>query len=65
MEDKIRKLCEQAVNENDSAKAEVLLYQLREAIHVHIEKLRGRVATYPVVQERRASVELAESVAED
>jgi cell fate (sporulation/competence/biofilm development) regulator YmcA (YheA/YmcA/DUF963 family) len=58
MEDKIRELCQQAVEERDSAKAEALLHQLSEAIHVHIEELRGRIATYPVVQERRASVEL-------
>jgi cell fate (sporulation/competence/biofilm development) regulator YmcA (YheA/YmcA/DUF963 family) len=64
MEDKIRELCEQAVKERDSAKAEALLHQLREAIHEHIEKLRGRIATYPAVQERRASGELADTVVE-
>jgi hypothetical protein len=65
MEDKIRKLCEQAVKEHDPAKAEALLSQLREAIHLHIEKLRGRIATYSLVQERRISGEVPESVAEE
>jgi hypothetical protein len=49
-EDKIRELCMQAVEENDPAKAEVLLHQLREAIHAHIEKLRERMAKYPIVE---------------
>jgi hypothetical protein len=49
-EDNIRELCQQAVEENDPAKAEELLYQLREEIHAHIEKLPERMARYPVVE---------------
>jgi hypothetical protein len=52
-EDKIRKLCQQAVEEKDSAKAEALLHQLRGAIHTHIEKLRERIAKYPVMPKER------------
>jgi hypothetical protein len=65
IEDKIRKLSQQAVEEKDPAKAEVLLHQLREAIHAHIEKLRERMAKYPVLEQRRASgVELPDTVEE-
>jgi hypothetical protein len=56
MEDKIRKLCQQAVEEKDPAKAEIFLHQLRAAIHAHIEILRDRMANYPLslLKERRA-----------
>jgi hypothetical protein len=55
IEDKIRKLCQQAVEESDSAKAQVLLHQLQAAIHAHVEKLRERMTKYPVpLLERRA-----------
>jgi hypothetical protein len=56
MEDKIRKLCQQAVEEKDPAKAEIFLHQLQTAIHAHIESLRERMANYPVplLKERRA-----------
>jgi hypothetical protein len=52
-EDKIRILCQHALEENDSGKAEVLLHQLRAAIHAHVEKLRERAAKYPVLPKER------------
>jgi hypothetical protein len=62
MEDKIRKLCQQAVEEKDPEKATAFLHQLRDSIHVHIERLREKIATYPDVEERRATGELADTV---
>lgn len=53
-EDKIRELCARLfAMDNDEAHAAAVV-ELQGALHKHIERLRERVAEYPVVAERRA-----------
>jgi DNA-binding NarL/FixJ family response regulator len=52
-EDKIRELCARLfATDNDEAHAATVV-ELQGALHQHIERLRERVAEYPVVAERR------------
>jgi len=53
MEDKIRSLCHQIVATKDDAKLRVILRELREAVHLHIESLRARLIQYPTIREKR------------
>jgi hypothetical protein len=56
MEDKIRRLCTQllaAKGKDDDEEFRAILAELREALRQHIESLRSRFATYPLVIERR------------
>ena len=52
-EDRIRELCAQLLATKDSPANESLLAELREAVHLHIQNLRARVAEYPAMIERR------------
>jgi hypothetical protein len=54
MEDKIRNLCKLIVSAKGDDEANVIVVELREALHQHIERLRERVADYPIVTERRS-----------
>jgi len=54
MEDKIRRLCAELVATTDDAEVRQRLVELRKALHQHIERLRERFASYPVLVERRA-----------
>ena len=53
MEDKIRTLCAQLLAEQDEAKLTLLIVELRNELHQHIERLRAKFANYPVIIERR------------
>jgi hypothetical protein len=53
VEDKIRSLCTQVLTTKDDAELRSKLVELRDALHQHIERLRGRLFEYPVVLERR------------
>jgi hypothetical protein len=53
MEDKIRRLCSEILAATDDSQQMRKLGELRHELHLHIERLRARFATYPVAQERR------------
>ena len=53
MEDRIRRLCSQILAATEDEEVEPLLVELREALFQYIEGLRGRLASYPVLVERR------------
>ena len=54
MEDKIRRLCTQLIAaKDDEEEFRSILVELRDTLHLHIERLRARFATYPFVIERR------------
>ncbi len=54
MEDRIRELCKRASAEKDPVQAARLLVELREALHQHMQRVRERLADYPVFTEKRA-----------
>jgi len=54
MEDKIRRLSEQLLTAKDDQELTGILGELRAALHQHVERLRARVASYPIVVERRS-----------
>jgi hypothetical protein len=53
LEDKIRNLCARALVTRDDKELKSQLDELRDALHQHIERLRGRLFAYPFVLERR------------
>jgi len=53
VEDKIRKLSAQLLAAEVDEELRPMLVELREALHQHIERLRARLADYPIVVERR------------
>ena len=53
MEDKIRRLCTELLIKTDD-EVRPILVELREALHLHIERLSERFGTYPLLVERRA-----------
>jgi CheY-like chemotaxis protein len=53
-EDKIRALCSQLFAIEDDAQHAQLLAELQRGLHEHIQRLRTRVAEYPLVVERRS-----------
>jgi hypothetical protein len=53
MEDKIRRLCSELLAATGDSEQIRKLGELRRELHLHIEQLRARLATYPVAQERR------------
>ncbi len=53
VEDKIRKLSEQLLAAEEDKELEPMLVELREALHQYIQRLRTRLANYPIVIERR------------
>jgi hypothetical protein len=55
LEDRIRKLCAQAVATDDPEELSQTLNQLTAALHHHIERLRKLAATRPTPPERRRS----------
>jgi hypothetical protein len=53
VEDKIRRLSAQLLAVEEDEELRPMLVELREALHQHIERLRARLANYPIVIERR------------
>ena len=53
VEDKIRSLSAQLLAVEEDEQLRPILVELREALHQHIERLRARLANYPIVVERR------------
>lgn len=53
VEDKIRKLSAKLLAAEEDEELRSMLVELREALHQHIERLRARLADYPIVVERR------------
>lgn len=62
-EDKIRGICAQLFALEDDAQHAQLLGELQRAMHEHIERLRARVAEYPLVVERRVHKEVPTPIA--
>ncbi len=55
LEDRIRKLCAQAVDTTDLSELSKVLEQLTAALHDHIDRLRKLAAMRPIPPERRQS----------
>ena len=53
VEDKIRRLSEQLLAAEEDKELGPMLVELREALHQYIQRLRARLANYPIVVERR------------
>jgi len=53
VEDKIRRLSEQLLAAEEDKELGPMLVELREALHQYIQRLRTRLADYPIVVERR------------
>jgi hypothetical protein len=53
MEDRIRSLCSQLLATKDDEEVGLILVDLREALRIHIKRLRERCGAYPNVVERR------------
>jgi hypothetical protein len=53
-EDKVRSLCTQILAVKDDELRPILV-ELRDALHQHVERLRGRLLEYPIALERRDS----------
>ena len=54
MEDKIRRLCQEAISEQDPDEFTKIIFELRAALRAHIEALRRRLSVAELT-ERRAS----------
>jgi hypothetical protein len=54
MEDKIRRLCAELLAKNSDEEVRPILVELREALHLHIERMRERFGACPFLVERRA-----------
>ena len=55
MEDHIRTLCTRLLSTTDDQEVMPILVELQDALRQHIECLRGSIANYPFVIERRVS----------
>jgi hypothetical protein len=55
LEDRIRKLCAQAVDTTDLSELSQILKQLTAALHDQIERLRKLAVSRPIPPERRQS----------
>jgi regulator of replication initiation timing len=53
MEDEIRELCKELLAGKDDEQQIQKLVELRAALRLHIERLRSRVADYPIMLDRR------------
>jgi hypothetical protein len=53
MEDKIRRLCLELLAKKGDEEVGPILVELREALHLHIERMRERFGAYPFLVERR------------
>jgi hypothetical protein len=53
LEDKILNLYRLILATKDGDQLDALLVELRGAMHQHIERIRARLAEYPIVTERR------------
>ncbi len=54
IEDRIRSLCVELLAKNGDEEVQSILVELRDALHVHIERMRERFGAYPFLVERRA-----------
>ena len=54
MEDRIRGLCSELLAEKSDEELTPIFVELREALHVHIERMRLRFGAYPFLVDRRA-----------
>ena len=48
LEDRIRELCSQAVQEDDAQELNRILGELKLALHEHTERLRAMLSLYPI-----------------
>ena len=53
MEDRIRRLCLELLAKKGDEEVRPILVELREALHLHIERMRERFGAYPFLVERR------------
>ncbi len=53
MEDRIRRLCLELLAKKSDEEVRPILIELREALHLHIERMRERFGAYPFLVERR------------
>jgi uncharacterized coiled-coil protein SlyX len=49
LEDRIRKLCSQAVAADDEEELNRILAELKQALHEHTERLRAMLSLYPIL----------------
>jgi hypothetical protein len=59
IDDRIRKLCQELIAEQDLEKFQSLAAEFREAIHEYVQRLRARLDDYPIVHDRRSMNGLA------
>ena len=60
VEDRIRILCSQLLATKGDEESELIIIELREALHQHIERLRERFGAYPLLVERRARTDISQ-----
>jgi hypothetical protein len=53
LEDKIRRLCGELASATEHSQQIAKLGQLRRELQLHMQRLRARLATYPIAEERR------------
>jgi hypothetical protein len=53
MEDRIRRLCSELLAKKGDEEVGPIVVELRNALHVHIERMRERFGAYPFLIERR------------
>jgi hypothetical protein len=54
VEDRIRRLCAELLAKKGDEEVSPILVELRDALHVHVERMRERFGAYPFLVERRA-----------
>ena len=54
MEDRIRKLCSELLVTKGDEEVRPIVVALRDALRLHVERLRERFCSYPFLVERRA-----------
>jgi hypothetical protein len=54
MEDRIRRLCSEILATKGDEDVRPILVELREALRLHVERMRRRFGAYPFLVERRA-----------
>jgi hypothetical protein len=54
VEDRIRRLCAELLAKKGDEEVSPILVELRDALHVHVERMRELFGAYPFLVERRA-----------
>jgi hypothetical protein len=65
MEDRIRRLCSELLAKKDEEEVGPILVELRDALHLHIQRMRERFAAYPLLMERRVRNDISNKEAQE